>query len=231
MMIITDIPQPGRVVLTWTNSKNAMSTAMNFPRTVLVTAIIAAALSGCSKEESSGPTPKVSLTASEQDMLLFMLEEERLARDTYIALDALWAAPQFTNITSSEQSHMDKIATLLVKYGVAHTVLPAGTFAHPELQALYDRFMIDGALSEANALHIGATIEDLDIVDLQQRMDATANVDIDAAFAKLQCGSRNHLRSFVGAIIASGGTYTPQFMDQASYDAILAAENEGCGGN
>ena len=98
-------------------------------------------------------------------------------------------------------------------------------------QILNDRFMIDGALSEVNALHIGATIEDLDIVDLQQRMDATANVDIDATCAKPQCGSRNHLRALVGAINASGGAYTPQFMDQASYDAILAAENEGCGGN
>jgi hypothetical protein len=214
-----------------TNTIITMRTPRNITTLLGLSMLVVVTLVACAKDEGSGPAPQVPLSAAEQEMLLFMLEEEKLARDTYVALDAHWAAPQFANITSSERSHMDKIATLLAKYGVAYTVLPAGTYAHPELQALYDQFMIDGVVSEANALHIGATIEDLDIVDLQQRMDATANVDIDAAFAKLQCGSRNHLRAFVGAIIASGGTYTPQFMDQASYDAILAAEIEGCGGN
>ena len=221
----------GPVVLMCINTIITMRTPRNITTLLGLSMLTVVTLVACAKDEGSGPAPLVPLSAAEQEMLLFMLEEEKLARDTYVALDARWAAPQFANITSSERSHMDKIATLLAKYGVAYTVLPAGTYAHPELQALYDQFMIDGAVSEANALHIGATIEDLDIVDLQQRMDATANVDIDAAFAKLQCGSRNHLRAFVGAIIASGGTYTPQFMDQASYDAILAAENGGCGGN
>ncbi len=127
-----------------------------------------------------------------------MLEEEKLARDTYTALEAHWGTAVFANIKASEQQHMDKVNGLLEKFGVPYTMMPAGVYADSTLQELYDQFMVDGLVSELQALHIGATIEDLDIVDLQQRMDATGNVDIDAVFAKLQCGSGNHLRSFVG---------------------------------
>lgn len=229
-MIITEFGYQGPVVLVWIYNTIPMRTPRSAVHTVLLSTALAVVLIGCAKEDSSGPTPLASLSTTDREMLLFMLEEEKLARDTYMALDAQWAAPQFANITGSEQAHMDKIITLLNRYGVGYTLLPAGQYAYPELQALYDQFMIDGAQSEANALQIGATIEDLDIMDLQQRMDATANADIDAAFAKLQCGSRNHLRSFVGAIFAGGGSYIPQFLEQAAYDAILAAENESCGG-
>lgn len=159
-----------------------------------------------------------------------MLEEEKLARDTYTALEAHWGTAVFANIKASEQQHMDKVNGLLEKFGVPYTMMPAGVYADSTLQELYDQFMVDGLVSELQALHIGATIEDLDIVDLQQRMDATGNVDIDAVFAKLQCGSGNHLRSFVGVITTMGGTYAPQFLDPAAYAAILAASNGSCGG-
>lgn len=195
-----------------------------------VVALFALILASCSKDEAVAPTPLVPLTTAEQDMLRFMLEEEKLARDTYTALEAQWGTAVFTNIKASEQQHMDQVVRLLDRYGVAYTLLPAGVYADSSLQQLYDQFMVDGQVSELQALHIGATIEDLDIVDLQQRMDATANVDIDAVFAKLQCGSGNHLRSFVGVITTMGGTYTPQFLDPAAYAAILAASNGSCGG-
>lgn len=207
----------------------AMNTqrSLSFPAFALIA--IAAALSACRKEESTGPGVTGTLTEDDKAMLLFMLEEEKLARDTYIALDASWSLQQFANIKNSEQTHMNRIADLLNMYGVAYTVLPTGQFANASLQALYDQFMIDGAQSELNALRIGATIEDLDIVDLQERMDATANASIDAVFSNLQCGSRNHLRSFVGAITNAGDSYAPQHLSQEDYEAILSDDHENCG--
>ena len=54
--------------------------------------------------------------------LLFMLEEEKLARDTYSYLSNVWSINQFANIKDSEQTHMDAIQNLLVKYNVEFTI-------------------------------------------------------------------------------------------------------------
>ena len=83
-------------------------------------------------------------------------------------------------------------------------------------------------MSLIKALQVGATIEDLDIVDLEKYKATTTNASILNVFNSLQCGSRNHLRSFVSAIANIGGSYTPQFLTQTEYNAILAGNQEQC---
>ncbi|SEQ87938.1 hypothetical protein SAMN05421824_2585 [Hyunsoonleella jejuensis] len=172
----------------------------------------------------------ISETFVEKDKaaLLFMLEEEKLARDTYIYLNNLWSINQFANIKNSEQTHMNAIENLLKQYTIEYEILPTGEFANKELQSLYDQFIIDGATSDVNALKIGATIEDLDIVDLQVYIDASSNERIISVFESLKCGSRNHLRSFVTAIEKNGSSYTPQFLSQEAYTSIIIANKEKC---
>ncbi len=51
--------------------------------------------------------PLGELNQAETDALLFMYEEEKLARDVYTSLAALYTQPMFSNIASSEQTHMD----------------------------------------------------------------------------------------------------------------------------
>ncbi|MCB9163607.1 MAG: DUF2202 domain-containing protein [Flavobacteriales bacterium] len=208
---------------------NTMNTHRNIARIPIIMAAATMLLAACRKEETSGPSGNAVLTEQDKTDLLFMLEEEKLARDTYTALEALWSSTQFVNIKSSEQTHMDRIADLLNTYDVPYVILPEGEFANATLQALFDQFMVDGSQSELHALRIGATIEDLDIVDLQERMDATTTTSVDRVYGKLQCGSRNHLRSFVDAINSAGGSYAPQYLEQDAYDTILAGDHESCG--
>lgn len=169
------------------------------------------------------------LNDTEIEAVLFMLEEEKLARDTYDFLAQTWSLSQFENIKKSEQSHMDALANLLEKNDVAYTILPIGEFANVNLQNYYNQFVIDGSISAADALQIGATIEDLDIVDLGNFMNETTNSDLLAVYEKLQCGSRNHIRSFVSSIENAGQTYSPIFLTVADYNAILSSSSEQCG--
>tara|TARA_R110002012_G_scaffold242788_1_gene417258 strand:- start:101856 stop:102461 length:606 start_codon:yes stop_codon:yes gene_type:complete len=169
-----------------------------------------------------------NLTESDTAALLFMLEEEKLARDTYIYLNDLWSINQFANIQNSEQSHMNAIENQLIINNIEYTILPHGEFENQDLQELYNQFETDGAVSSANAFQIGATIEDLDIVDLQDYIDSTLNTTLISIFRKLQCGSRNHLRSFVTGIENIGETYTPQFLTQTDFDTIIAGTQESC---
>ena len=164
----------------------------------------------------------------DKDALLFMLEEEKLARDTYTFLGDLWAINQFNNIKQSEQTHMNAIVNLLENNDIQYTILPYGEFNNQELQALYDEFKTNGATSKAKALQIGATIEDLDIVDLQNFIDKMSNSSIVSVFKSLQCGSRNHLRSFVKAIENNGDTYTPQYLSSTEYSSIINDSQEKC---
>lgn len=168
------------------------------------------------------------LTESDTAALLFMLEEEKLAKDTYIYLNDLWSINQFANIQNSEQSHMNAIENQLIINNIEYTILPHGEFENQDLQELYNQFETDGAVSSANAFQIGATIEDLDIVDLQDYIDSTLNTTLISIFRKLQCGSRNHLRSFVTGIENIGETYTPQFLTQTDFDTIIAGTQESC---
>jgi len=86
--------------------------------------------------------------------------------------------------------------------------------------------MAQGQTSLIGALTVGATIEDLDIADLQQRIAATDNADIALVFGELMKGSRNHLRAFISQLTKQGVTYTPQYITQAEFDAIVNSATE-----
>ncbi|RTL10973.1 MAG: DUF2202 domain-containing protein [Flavobacteriaceae bacterium] len=190
-------------------------------------AIVIALLSfSCSDDDNNSNS--TSLSQEEKDGLLFMLEEEKLARDTYIYMNNLWGLNQFNNIKNSEQSHIDAIVSILEQNDIEYTILPQGEFSYQNLQDLYNQFVIDGQVSSESALQIGATIEDLDIVDLEDYINDSTNSVLISTYENLQCGSRNHLRSFVTAIENLGFTYTPQFLTLEEYEAILNSSREQC---
>jgi hypothetical protein len=56
--------------------------------------------------------PIASLSAEEINSLNFMREEEKLARDVYNGLARKWEVNIFTNIATSEQTHMDAVLQL-----------------------------------------------------------------------------------------------------------------------
>ncbi|PWG05619.1 DUF2202 domain-containing protein [Polaribacter aquimarinus] len=170
----------------------------------------------------------VTIIQEDSEALLFMLEEEKLARDTYKYLHEKWNLNQFANIKNSEQSHMNAIENLLKQYKLSYTILPEGVFNNPELQTLYDTFKIDGTKSVIEALKIGATIEDLDIKDLETYVSLTKNNTLIKVYQNLICGSRNHLRSFIKSLEKKGGTYTPKFITQDAYNNILNSSQEKC---
>jgi hypothetical protein len=193
------------------------------------TMIIALFTVSCDDNESNNTvSDTISLTEEEKVGLLFMLEEEKLARDTYIYMNNLWSMNQFDNIKNSEQTHMNAIKTILDQNNIDYTILPEGQFDNENLQNLYNQFVIDGQVSSSNALQIGATIEDLDIVDLEDYINESTNQVLISTYQSLQCGSRNHLRSFVSAINNDESIYIPQFLTIEEYENILNGSHEQC---
>ena len=177
------------------------------------------------------PAATGDLSQEEAQGLLYMREEEKLARDLYNAFYATWGLPVFQNIAASEQTHMDAIKVLLDRYGLADpTQALPGVFTNPDLQALYDQLIASGGQSLGDAIKAGGMVEEIDILDLQIRLELTDQADILRAYASLERGSENHLRAFVRTLLRqTGETYQPQYLSPEAYQAILDGASQGGG--
>lgn len=172
--------------------------------------------------------PVASLSQSEAASLAYMREEERLAHDVYAASAALWPQPIFANIARSESTRTAAVKLLLDRYGLPDPLagLPEGTFKTPALQALHDTLVAASRVSLVAALKVGVQIEELDIADISAQKAGIDNADILMVYDNLLRGSRNHLRAFVKLLTQQGETYVPQYISQATYDAIVASPIE-----
>ena len=154
--------------------------------------------------------------------LLFSREEEKVARDVYITLYNTWRHSTFSSISSSEQQHMDTMLKKLVAYKIPDPAQKAvGAFTNQDLQKMYLDLVAQGSRSLIDALKVGCTIEEVDIIDLMKHIDHSTHTDLDSSYQNLMAGSYNHLRSFVSALKSKGVTYTPQYLSQDLYNAII----------
>lgn len=168
--------------------------------------------------------PVSDLSTEESAALLFMREEEKLARDVYNTLYTTWGIRTFPNIAASEQQHMDQIKLLLDRYALTDPALAPGQFTNPDLQALYNQLVAQGSLSIGDALKVGAAIEEIDILDLQTRFAQTDNADIQLAYNNLMNGSFSHLKAFTSALTQqTGETYQPQYLPADQYQVIITS--------
>ena len=167
------------------------------------------------------------LSDDEASGLLYMVEEEKLARDVYLTLYNETGLEVFEKIAQSEQRHMDAVLGLIEKYNLTapDTLNEVGAFENPELQSLYDQLIEQGSGSTVDALKVGALIEETDIKDLEDWIAKTDNEDIKAVYSNLMKGSENHLRAFVRNLEAQGVSYTAQVLPQEQVDEILSGEN------
>ena len=177
------------------------------------------------KEAATDPSD-VPLDQSAVDGLLWMREEEKLARDVYVAFSELWDLPIFANIADSERTHTDAVGDLLDHYDIPDPMVydVPGVFDDPTIQKLYDDLVAQGSQSLVDALIVGATIEDMDIVDLQLRRSGVEAIDM--VYANLEKGSRNHLRAFIRTLERQGGEYAPSYLSVDEYEAIIEAPTE-----
>lgn len=171
--------------------------------------------------------PSGSLSDTEQADILFIREEEKLARDVYLVFSDRWQLRVFENIAGAEQTHMDSVGVLVERYGLEDTVqAKQGVFTNTTLQALYDTFVSEGTVSEVAALRAGAQIEETDLADLQEARDRTDNQDVQLVYDNLMRGSRNHLRAYVTTLEQRGESYTPTELDPEAFDGIVSSPVE-----
>jgi hypothetical protein len=169
-----------------------------------------------------------ALTSAEVAMVQSLREEEKMARDVYLALGERWNMPIFFRIARSEQQHMDAVAALIARDEIEDPVVDdtPGAFTDPTWGDLYLQLVDQGQVSLIDALIVGATIEDLDINDLNQMLETTDNDVLRVVIQNLNKGSRNHLRAFTAALASQDSIYEPRYLDAETFDAIVSSDRE-----
>ena len=170
---------------------------------------------------------------AEKQSLIFMREEEKMARDAYLKFNRMYGTNVFANIAESEQTHMDAVLNLMNVYNVPDSSTGVeGTFNNPDLQELFNAIIEMGTPSLGDAYLASALIEEIDIKDLLTFEDNDViSSDILATYDNLLCGSKNHLRSFVSQYEAqTGNQYVAQLSEISdTVEEILASSYEQCG--
>ena len=166
------------------------------------------------------------LSPEEEATLLAMRVEEKLAHDVYVTLYDLWNMPIFLNISQSESRHTASIAKLLSAYNITDPVDDSqiGVFEDLEVQKLYTDLIAQGSVSLADAYAVGATIEEMDIIDLEEALAETDNADLERVYSNLKNGSIHHLSAFSRAIENQTGTdYIPRLMTTEEYNQLTSS--------
>lgn len=167
--------------------------------------------------------PVEALSDEEESGILFMREEEKLARDVYLYFYELYPLPVFTNISKSEQRHTDAIKNLIDRYELKDPVAEdiPGVFIDKKLQSLYDELIKSGSVDRVSALKAGALIEETDILDLEELSKSVDNQDITMVYKNLLRGSHNHLKAFVNVLKINGVEYEPLLLSKEKFDSIV----------
>ncbi len=139
-----------------------------------------------------------TLTEKEIEHITHIREEEKLARDVYLALYQSYEIAIFANISESEQRHMDAMKRLIVKYKIEDPVEndTVGRFSNQVFAELHNELVGKGEVNYCEALRVGIDIEVLDIRDIEIALNEVVAQDVNRVLNNLLNGSYNHLNAF-----------------------------------
>jgi hypothetical protein len=184
---------------------------------------IGGGISASSSSQGSSITPVSELSEEQKYALAFMWNEEKLAKDIYLALNDTWANQTFYNIaTRGETQHEAAVEALVQKYDINITNLSdyeesyseaelrafaPGKYAISKIQDLYDALYAKGVRSAQEAIEVGCMVEVTDVNDLNEHIEASEGVDdLITTFEHLRSGSYSHYWAFDGVLKSMGVT-------------------------
>lgn len=165
--------------------------------------------------------PAATLNDEQKQLLVFMWNEEKLAKDVYLALNQIHPSQQMSTIaTRSEAKHQESVRALLEKYNLsvweplnpsagysdaAASAVAPGTYTVAAVQTLYNTLYAKGTASARDSMEVGCMVEVTDVNDLTRDLPLVGNLlDATTVFENLRAGSYNHYWAFDRGLKAMG---------------------------
>jgi len=152
---------------------------------------------------SINTNPTTLLTEEQKNMLFFIYEGEKVARDVYITLGKIHKNENtFALMQFSEQRHIDCARDLCDTYGVETSQVNednVGKFESLALQTLYDACAEKGEKSLHDALEVGEFIETGEIEDLEHASVGMPR-DVVNVYDNIKKRNLRHLDTFQAAL-------------------------------
>jgi len=149
--------------------------------------------------------PKILTILSEdqKDMLFFIYQREKVARDVYDTLSKIYKDENtFALMRFAEQRHLNCTRELCDLYGVETSSINedvVGEFESAVLQTLYDECALKGGQSLLDAFEVGEFLESTDIEDLELASIGMPS-DVVNVYDRLKERNIGHLGVFQTAI-------------------------------
>jgi hypothetical protein len=144
--------------------------------------------------------PSSSISSSVKSSLAYMYEEERLAKEVYLAIYQKQPIRQLSKIASnSETRHIEAVKDLAQKYGVKTSLQQVGRYQNSHIQSLFNQLYHKGIRSKKDALEVGCIVEVTDINDLDRYISQAQRAgadDVLQTYDFLRKGSYNHYWAF-----------------------------------
>lgn len=140
-----------------------------------------------------------TLSPDQISWLVYLIQEEKLARDVYSVLYETRGIKIFDNILRAEVNHQMLVAQILSRYNITDptTDRQIWEFVDTQLQDLYTKLISQWKQSPDQALNVGIAIETQDIQDIQQTLQLFDDKpDIQDILHKLLSWSQRHLQAF-----------------------------------
>ena len=148
----------------------------------------------------SNSTNHSTTSLAVQKSLAYMYDEERLAKEVYLAIYNRQPVQQLSKIASNaEGRHIDAVKNLAQRYGVATPYQQAGRYQNSHIQSLYTKLYAKGIRSKRDALEVGCMVEVIDVDDLNNYINEAQHAnaqDVVQTYEFLRKGSYNHYWAF-----------------------------------
>ncbi|MBK9488308.1 MAG: DUF2202 domain-containing protein [Haliscomenobacter sp.] len=161
---------------------------------------------------------------SKEAIILYLIEQEKVAHDLYRVLDTMWVTDVFNRVSNEELQHMAKLSAVACEFMIdvpAHfNEYPEGQFVDGKLRRLYTDLLVAANFSLEEAYRACANLEERKILDLKAAL-REPNFEIETlTYKALLIGAEDNLKLFIRELLNISTGYTPVWLSISEYEAL-----------
>jgi hypothetical protein len=168
------------------------------------------------------------LTDEEKIGLVYSLEEAKMSYELAEVFSGLYPVSSIKDVGQSEEGFIRKIRDLIRDNDGRDTygLIPKGLFNIQDCQNRYNQYVQQGKNGVVASLFVMATVEELVIEQMENRLAQTSNERLFALYTQRMDRAKNGLRNLVLDLGKLHVKYEPQILPTAQYQLIVPVENK-----